>query len=172
MSFAKYPHCYARVFVKIFWKPSMIINACDLQFFLLRKWMEIIGQAHQNVEARLTFLTLLAVHTWSVDSNQFIADGEDATYSCRISGLLLLEELVNSFDCEGFLAIIDASKQWFNESQVIKVECNASWWRILLNTPFYMLVSLLQLPNSPVISNEVLELSLDAALKAITMNVF
>ncbi|CAJ2679801.1 unnamed protein product [Trifolium pratense] len=60
MSFAKYPHCYARVFVKIFWKPSMIINACDLQFFLLRKWMEIIGQAHQNVEAGLSFLTLLA----------------------------------------------------------------------------------------------------------------
>jgi hypothetical protein len=45
-------------------------------------------------------------------------------------GVLLLEEVVNSFDDEGFLAIIDAAKQWFNESQIRKVAGNASWWRV------------------------------------------
>jgi hypothetical protein len=50
ISFAKYLSCYAPEFAKIFCKPSLIINSRDLQFFPLHKWMEIIGQAHQNVE--------------------------------------------------------------------------------------------------------------------------
>ncbi|OMO75449.1 hypothetical protein CCACVL1_16170 [Corchorus capsularis] len=29
------------------------------------------------------------VHTWSVDANQFVADEDDATYSCRVSGKYL-----------------------------------------------------------------------------------
>ncbi|PNX98752.1 importin-9-like protein, partial [Trifolium pratense] len=173
-------------------------------------------------------MTEQQVHTWSADANQFIADEEDATYSCRISevftsfirklflvGVLLLEEVVNSFDGEGYLAIIDAAKQWFNESQTRKVAGNASWWRIreatlfalsslseqLLETqesgfqtsnlktmieqivvedfqidsleyPFlYARIFTSVAKFSSVISSEVLEHSLDAALKAITMNV-
>lgn len=49
-------------------------------------------------------------------------------------GVLLLEEVVNSFGGEGVLAIIDASKQWFTESQIRKVAGSASWWRV--NTEF------------------------------------
>jgi len=45
-------------------------------------------------------------------------------------GVLLLEEVVNSFAGEGFLAIIDAAKQWFTESQIRKVAGNGSWWRV------------------------------------------
>ncbi|XP_045819051.1 importin-9 [Trifolium pratense] len=160
-------------------------------------------------------MTEQQVHTWSADANQFIADEEDATYSCRISGVLLLEEVVNSFDGEGYLAVIDAAKQWFNESQTRKVAGNASWWRIreatlfalsslseqLLETqesgfqtsnlktmieqivvedfqidsleyPFlYARIFTSVAKFSSVISSEVLEHSLDAALKAITMNV-
>ena len=36
------------------------------------------------------------VHTWSVDANQFIADEEDATYSCRFSGQYPLKILFAS----------------------------------------------------------------------------
>ncbi|CAL5189135.1 unnamed protein product [Lathyrus oleraceus] len=159
-------------------------------------------------------MTEQQVHSWSVDANQFIADEEDATYSCRISGVLLLEEIVNSFGDEGFLAIVDGAKQWFTESQVRKVAGNASWWRIreatlfalsslseqLLETqesgfktsnlknmieqivaedfqidsleyPFlYARVFTSVAKFSSVISSGVLEHSLDAALKAITMN--
>lgn len=160
-------------------------------------------------------MTEQQVHTWSADANQFISDEEDATYSCRISGVLLLEEVVNSFDGEGFLAIIDAAKQWFTESQIRKVAGNASWWRIREATLFALsslseqlleseesglktsnlkdmieqivaedfLIDSLEYPFlyariftsvakfSSVISSGVLEHSLDAALKAITMNV-
>ncbi|XP_004490293.1 uncharacterized protein [Cicer arietinum] len=160
-------------------------------------------------------MTEQQLHTWSVDANQFIADEEDATYSCRISGVLLLEEVVNSFDGEGFLAIIDAAKQWFTESQSRKLAGSASWWRIREATLFALsslseqlfetqesgfktsnlnsmieqivaedfLIDPLQYPFlyarlftsvakfSSVLSNGVLEHSLDAAMKAITMNV-
>ncbi|XP_057447978.1 uncharacterized protein LOC130739637 [Lotus japonicus] len=81
-------------------------------------------------------MTEQQIHTWTMDANQFIADEEDATYSCRISGVLLLEEVVNSFHGEGLLAIIDAAKQWFTESQIRKVSGSASWWRIREATLF------------------------------------
>jgi len=45
-------------------------------------------------------------------------------------GVLLLEEVVNSYDDEGICAIIDSTKQWFNESQIRKAAGNASWWRV------------------------------------------
>ncbi|WVZ11064.1 hypothetical protein V8G54_015594 [Vigna mungo] len=37
--------------------------------------------------------------------------------------------VVNSFDDEGICAIIDSTKQWFNDSQIRKAAGNASWWR-------------------------------------------
>ena len=50
-SFAESLLFYAFEFCKKFWKPSIIINVCTFGFFSpLQKWMEIIGQAHQNVE--------------------------------------------------------------------------------------------------------------------------
>lgn len=48
-------------------------------------------------------------------------------------GALLLEEIVNSCDGEGILAIINAAKQWFTESQSKKAAGNASWWRVIKN---------------------------------------
>jgi len=45
-------------------------------------------------------------------------------------GVLLLEEVVNSFAGEGILAITDGAKQWFTESQIRKAAGNASWWRV------------------------------------------
>ncbi|XP_061340702.1 uncharacterized protein LOC133287159 isoform X2 [Gastrolobium bilobum] len=98
----------------------------------------VVANVKELVYYTIAFLQMTEqqVHTWSVDANQFIADEEDATYSCRISGVLLLEEVVNSFDGEGFLAIMDAAKQWFTESQRRKVAGNASWWRIREATLF------------------------------------
>ncbi|MED6125437.1 hypothetical protein PIB30_068517, partial [Stylosanthes scabra] len=81
-------------------------------------------------------MTEQQVHTWTTDVNQFIADEEDATYSCRISGVLLLEEIVNSFGAEGYMAIVDAAKQWFTESQTRKMSGIASWWRLREATLF------------------------------------
>ncbi|KAG5051633.1 hypothetical protein JHK87_003831 [Glycine soja] len=98
----------------------------------------VVANIRELVYYTIAFLqmTQQQVLTWSVDANQFIADEEDATYSCRFSGVLLLEEVVNSFDGEGILAIIDGANQWFTESQIRKAAGNASWWRIREATIF------------------------------------
>ncbi|KAM7276774.1 hypothetical protein ACFE04_018640 [Oxalis oulophora] len=87
------------------------------------------------------------VHIWSTDGNQFMADEDDATYSCRTSGLLLLEEIVNSFGEEGNEAIVDAAKIRYSESQQEKAAGSAVWWR-LKEATLYALASLSeQLPE-------------------------
>ncbi|XP_058228095.1 uncharacterized protein LOC131336324 [Rhododendron vialii] len=70
------------------------------------------------------------VHTWSLDANQYVADEDDNTYSCRVSGALLLEEVVSSCDTEAINAIVDAAKTQFVNSQQAKVTGSAAWWRI------------------------------------------
>ncbi|XP_026658254.1 importin-9 isoform X2 [Phoenix dactylifera] len=81
------------------------------------------------------------IHTWSLDANQYVADEDDATYSCRVSGSLLLEEIVNVFDGEGIDSIIEASEKRFNESRQAKVAGSADWWR-LREASLFVLVSL------------------------------
>ncbi|XP_052199036.1 uncharacterized protein LOC127806080 isoform X1 [Diospyros lotus] len=86
-------------------------------------------------------MTEQQVHTWSMDANQYVADEDDNTYSCRISGSLLLEEVVTSCGVEAINAIIDAVKKRLAESQEAKVAGSAAWWRIREATLF-ALVSL------------------------------
>ncbi|KAG2706797.1 hypothetical protein I3760_05G118900 [Carya illinoinensis] len=81
-------------------------------------------------------MTEQQVHTWSVDANQFVADEDDVTYSCRVSGSLLLEEIVNTCGGEGIDAIMDAAKKRFNESQQQKASGSTVWWRIREATLF------------------------------------
>ncbi|BBG94406.1 ARM repeat superfamily protein, partial [Prunus dulcis] len=110
--------------------------------------LTIVGSAKlvkvimNNVE-ELTYYTIAflqiteqQVHTWSMDANQFVADEDDVTYSCRVSGALLLEEVVNSCGTEGIRAIIEASKKRFSESQREKDAGSPIWWRIREATLF------------------------------------
>ncbi|OMO72275.1 hypothetical protein COLO4_27721 [Corchorus olitorius] len=82
------------------------------------------------------------VHTWSVDANQFVADEDDATYSCRVSGKylyagsLLLEEVATCCGIEGIDAIINAASKWFSESQQEKAGGSLVWWRMREATLF------------------------------------
>ncbi|XP_034199344.1 importin-9 isoform X1 [Prunus dulcis] len=110
--------------------------------------LTIVGSAKlvkvimNNVE-ELTYYTIAflqiteqQVHTWSMDANQFVADEDDVTYSCRVSGALLLEEVVNSCGTEGIRAIIEAAKKRFSESQREKDAGSPIWWRIREATLF------------------------------------
>ncbi|KAM5567573.1 hypothetical protein ABKV19_015577 [Rosa sericea] len=81
-------------------------------------------------------ITEQQVHTWSMDANQFVADEDDSTYSCRVSGSLLLEEVVNTCGTEGIGAIIDAAKTRLSESQREKHAGSAIWWRMREATLF------------------------------------
>lgn len=76
------------------------------------------------------------VHIWSVDANQYVADEDDNTYSCRVSGVLLLEEVVSSCGMDGIDAIIDAAKKRFIESQQEKAAGSTMWWRMREATLF------------------------------------
>ncbi|KHN47938.1 Importin-9 [Glycine soja] len=120
---------------------SFVIQLFELMLTIVgnpRLGKVVVANIRELVYYTIAFLQMTEqqVHTWSVDANQFIADEEDATYSCRVSGVLLLEEVVNSFDGEGILAITDGAKQWFTESQIRKAAGNASWWRIREATLF------------------------------------
>lgn len=75
-------------------------------------------------------ITEQQVHTWSLDANQYVADEDENTYSCRVSGALLLEEVINSCGTRAIEAIIVAVRRRYVESQKAKVAGSASWWRI------------------------------------------
>ncbi|XP_051122408.1 uncharacterized protein LOC127245516 [Andrographis paniculata] len=73
-------------------------------------------------------ITEQQVHTWSLDANQYIADEDDNTYSCRVSGTILLEEIINSFGMEGLDAVIDSVRRRISESQELKDSGSPGWW--------------------------------------------
>ncbi|KAL3824041.1 hypothetical protein ACJIZ3_020070 [Penstemon smallii] len=74
-------------------------------------------------------MTEQQVHTWSLDANQYVADEDDNTYSCRVSGALLLEEIITSCGTEGIDAVIDSVKRRISECQVEKNSGSPGWWR-------------------------------------------
>ncbi|EPS68989.1 hypothetical protein M569_05779, partial [Genlisea aurea] len=69
-------------------------------------------------------------HTWSLDANQYVADEDDNTYSCRVSGVLLLEEIVTSFGIQGIEAVVYSVERRLAESQQLKDTGVLSWWRL------------------------------------------
>ncbi|KAK4430148.1 Importin-9 [Sesamum alatum] len=81
-------------------------------------------------------MTEQQVHTWSLDANQYVADEDDNTYSCRVSGALLLEEIITSCGMEGIAAVIDSVKRRISESQQEKDNGSPGWWRLREATLF------------------------------------
>ncbi|XP_023646011.1 importin-9 isoform X2 [Capsella rubella] len=92
----------------------------------------ISGNVSELVYQTIGFLQITEqqVHTWSMDVNQFVADEDEGSYSCRISGILLLEEVINTFGSEGINAVVDATGKRFQESQNEKAAGSPAWWRV------------------------------------------
>jgi hypothetical protein len=92
----------------------------------------IAGNVRELVYQTVAFLQITEqqVHTWSMDVNQFVADEDEGSYSCRISGILLLEEVINTFGSEGINAVVDAAGKRFQESQRENSASSLSWWRV------------------------------------------
>ncbi|MQL84216.1 hypothetical protein Taro_016714 [Colocasia esculenta] len=70
------------------------------------------------------------VHAWSTDANLYVADEDDVNYSCRVSGSLLLEEIINAYGREGIDSVIEAAQKHYNESCQAKLTGSSDWWRI------------------------------------------
>jgi hypothetical protein len=51
-------------------------------------YQTIAGNVRELVYQTVAFLQITEqqVHTWSMDVNQFVADEDEGSYSCRISG--------------------------------------------------------------------------------------
>ncbi|XP_057528607.1 uncharacterized protein LOC130807420 isoform X4 [Amaranthus tricolor] len=75
-------------------------------------------------------ITEQQINAWSLDANQYISDEDDNECNCRVSGVLLLEEIIGSCGEDGLCAIIEATKRRFMESQQQKAEGLSIWWRI------------------------------------------
>ncbi|KAM0908837.1 hypothetical protein ACQ4PT_015180 [Festuca glaucescens] len=75
-------------------------------------------------------ITEAQVQNWSRDANQYVADEDDVTYSCRVSGSLLLEEIVTAYEDYGIDSILEASQICFRESCELKQAGSADWWRL------------------------------------------
>ncbi|KAJ0037329.1 hypothetical protein Pint_23386 [Pistacia integerrima] len=98
----------------------------------------VVSNVRELVYHTIAFLQMTEqqVHTWSMDANQFVADEDDSTYSCRVSGALLLEEVVTSCGKDGIDAIVDAASKRFDESQQEKAAGSVVWWRMREATLF------------------------------------
>ncbi|KZV22604.1 hypothetical protein F511_02621 [Dorcoceras hygrometricum] len=70
------------------------------------------------------------VYTGFLDANQYVADEDDNTYSCPVSGALLLEEITTSCELEGLNAVIDSLQRQISESQQQKDNGAAGWWKL------------------------------------------
>ncbi|KZV21648.1 protein CHROMATIN REMODELING 4 [Dorcoceras hygrometricum] len=78
------------------------------------------------------------VYTGFLDANQYVADEDDNTYSCRVSGALLLEEITTSCGLEGLNAVIDSLQRQMSESQQQKDSGAAGWWKLREATLFVL----------------------------------
>ncbi|KAI3502659.1 hypothetical protein L1887_30874 [Cichorium endivia] len=120
------------------------VSSLGLFEFLLtivghKKFVKAFGNSIQDlVYYSIAFMQMTEqqVHAWSMDANQYVADEDENTYSCRVSGSLLLEEIVISCGIEGVYAILNAAKQRLDESQQQRVKGSADWWRMREATLF------------------------------------
>ncbi|KAL1807817.1 hypothetical protein ACET3Z_024807 [Daucus carota] len=97
------------------------------------RFVKILGNnISELVYYTIAFLQMTEqqVHTWSLDANQYVADEDENTYSCRVSGSLLLEEIISSCGTEGIHAIVEAARKRFVESQQEKASGSSGWWRM------------------------------------------
>ncbi|KAK6788599.1 hypothetical protein RDI58_012397 [Solanum bulbocastanum] len=120
---------------------SFIIQLFEFLLTILGspKFVKVVGNnVKELVYYTIAFMqtTEQQVNAWSVDANQYVADEDDNTYSCRASGALLLEEVISSCGTQGIHAIIDSAKTRYRESQQEKASGASGWWRMREATLF------------------------------------
>lgn len=68
--------------------------------------------------------------TWSSDPNEFVADEDEVLCSCRVSGIMLLEELVATYEVSAVQSIVQAVERRCSEAAESKAHGRADWWKI------------------------------------------
>ncbi|KAL3138300.1 hypothetical protein ABBQ32_006113 [Trebouxia sp. C0010 RCD-2024] len=75
-------------------------------------------------------MTQEQVEEWSQNPDQYVADEEEETFSVRVSGELVLDELMEAFPEAAVIAIAAAVHKRLQEAAQAKAEGNSEWWRI------------------------------------------
>eukprot|EP00250_Pteridium_aquilinum_P006987 c16793_g1_i1 orf=84-3179(-) len=75
-------------------------------------------------------MTSEQVETWSSDPNEFVADEDEVICSCRMSGILLLEELVTTHEIAAVQLIVQSVERRISEAAQAKANGRADWWKI------------------------------------------
>ncbi|KAH0756039.1 hypothetical protein KY290_026309 [Solanum tuberosum] len=125
---------------------SFIIQLFEFLLTILGipKFVKVVGNnVKELVYYTIAFMqtTEQQVNAWSVDANQFVADEDDNTYSCRASELCMptlghdICMLSDSSILE-FMLSLTSAKTRFRESQQEKASGASGWWRMREATLF------------------------------------
>ncbi|KAH7416171.1 hypothetical protein KP509_14G078800 [Ceratopteris richardii] len=68
--------------------------------------------------------------TWSLDANEFVSDEEEVICSCRVTGILLLEELVTTYGVAAIQSIVQSVHKRICEAAEFKANGKADWWKV------------------------------------------
>lgn len=68
--------------------------------------------------------------TWSSDPNEFVADEDEVLCSCRVSGILLLEELVTTYEVSAIQSIMQSVERRISEAAESKARGRDDWWKV------------------------------------------
>lgn len=114
---------------------SFVIQLFEVLLTIMgsQKYLKVIADnVKELVYYTVAFMQMTEeqVHTWSLDANQFISDEDENSYSCRISGSHIIEEVISAFGAGGIGAVLDSAKRRFSESQHEKAAGKSTWWRM------------------------------------------
>ncbi|KAK9806782.1 hypothetical protein WJX72_002643 [[Myrmecia] bisecta] len=91
----------------------------------------------QGVMGELVYLTIgymqmtgSQVEAWSRDPNQYVADEEEETFTVRVSGELLLDELLTAFEVPAADALTQAVNRRLQDAAAAQAGGNADWWKL------------------------------------------
>lgn len=75
-------------------------------------------------------MTSEQVEAWSSDPNEFVADEDDVICSCRVSGILLLEELVTTYEMVAVQSIVQSVERRISEAAQLRAVGRTDWWKV------------------------------------------
>ena len=93
-----------------------------LSIMVFRHGCVMRKQCRLVVGAGYMMMTQQQVEEWSSDADQYVADEEEETFSVRVSGELVLDELMVAFPEAAVAAVASAVQRRLQEAAAAKVQ--------------------------------------------------
>lgn len=115
--------------------PALMIQL--FEFLLTLVGNKRFQKAVENSCEALAYFTLAymqltedQVLTWESDANQYVADEDDASFNCRISGAMLLEAMVEEFEDVAVGGICVAALRRLQEAVALRSKGLPDFWKL------------------------------------------